>query len=75
MKLVLEANSVDTRISLPIKKTTGIGLLAVLAIFHSGCSPEPGSIDWCEKMKQKPTREWNEEEIKSYAGSCLFYKY
>ena len=52
-----------------------IGLIIDFTFLILSCSPEPGSIDWCEKMKQKPTREWNEEEIKSYAQFCLFYKY
>lgn len=50
-------------------------VLASLVSFLLGCSPEVGSIDWCEQLKHKPTRDWSEQELKAYSESCLYYKY
>lgn len=41
-------------------------------LFFTACSPEVGSDEWCEKMKEKPKSEWTAGEAKDYAEHCLF---
>jgi hypothetical protein len=37
-----------------------------------GCTPEVGSDDWCEDMKDKPKKEWTASEAADYAKHCIF---
>ncbi len=52
--------------------------LCIIAVFVTawlgGCSPEVGSIEWCEKMDKKPKGEWSTNDVKSYAENCVFRK-
>ncbi len=43
-------------------------LLAILA----GCSPEVGSDEWCQDMKDKPKKDWTASEAADYAKHCIF---
>lgn len=38
----------------------------------SACSPEIGSKDWCDQLKEKPKGDWTATEAKDYAKHCLF---
>jgi len=37
-----------------------------------GCSPEVGSKEWCEDMKEKPKKDWTASEATDYAKHCVF---
>lgn len=34
-------------------------------------NPEVGSADWCEVMMIKPSKDWTEEEQKTFAQNCI----
>jgi hypothetical protein len=36
-----------------------------------GCSPEVGSEEWCQDMKQKPKSDWTASEVASYANHYI----
>ena len=50
------------------------GILA-LAIFAFGalsaCSPEVGSKEWCEELKEKPQGDWSAHEAADFAKHCV----
>jgi len=43
-----------------------------VTILVSGCSPEVGSKQWCEDMKEKPKKDWTASEAADYAKHCIF---
>lgn len=45
--------------------------LFISFIFIQGCSPEVGTVAWCEKMEDTPKNEWNLEQSREYAISCF----
>jgi len=52
-------------------------LLTILMAFAlltltTGCTPEVGSPEWCEMMKEKPKGDWTATEVKDYAKHCIF---
>ena len=47
-------------------------LLSVIAFALTACSPEIGSEQWCDNLKEKPKGEWTGNEIKDYTKHCLF---
>lgn len=55
-----------------VKKIT----LAICGLFVaaslSACSPEVGSKEWCEDLKEKPKGEWSANEATEFAKSCVF---
>ena len=53
---------------------TAISVL-LLALLFSGCAPEPGSKQWCEKMEDKATGDWTANEAKTFAKHCVFENY
>ncbi|NQZ80829.1 MAG: DUF3012 domain-containing protein [Colwellia sp.] len=46
-------------------------LLATIALL-TACSPEIGSEQWCENVKEKPKGDWTATEAKDYTKHCLF---
>lgn len=36
-----------------------------------GCSPEVGSDEWCQDMKEKPKKDWSASEAADYAKHCI----
>jgi hypothetical protein len=44
--------------------------LCMLAMV-AGCSPEVGSDDWCQVMKEKPKGDWTTNEAADYAKHCI----
>jgi hypothetical protein len=46
--------------------------VVVLLAFASACSPEVGSKDWCEAVKEKPKGDWTATEASEFAKSCIF---
>lgn len=45
----------------------GLGLMTLAA-----CSPEVGSKEWCEELKEKPKGDWTANEAAEFAKSCIF---
>lgn len=45
--------------------------LAVLFVI-AGCSPEVGSEDWCNALKEKPKGDWSANEATDFAKHCIF---
>jgi len=45
-------------------------LTAVLTV-AAACSPEVGSEEWCEDMKNKPKGDWTANEAADFAKHCL----
>jgi len=43
-----------------------------IIVLAAGCSPEVGSDEWCEDMKNKPKKEWSAKEAADYAKHCIF---
>ncbi len=37
----------------------------------SACSPEVGSKEWCEDMKEKPKGDWSANEAADFAKHCV----
>lgn len=58
-----------------MKSLVKISLTAVvLAGFTLGlaaCSPEVGSKEWCQQMKEKGKADWTANEAKDFAKHCL----
>ena len=42
-----------------------------LFVLAAGCSPEVGSDEWCDDMKDKPKKEWSAKEAADYARHCI----
>lgn len=36
-----------------------------------GCTPEIGSEEWCDDMKEKPKGDWTANEAKDFTKYCL----
>lgn len=50
----------------------GAILFAVAAVAAlSACSPEVGSKEWCDDMKEKPKGEWTANEAGDFAKHCV----
>jgi len=47
-----------------------VGFVA-FTFFLAGCSPEVGSKEWCEVMKEKPKGDWSANEAKDFAKNCV----
>jgi hypothetical protein len=45
-----------------------VGLIA----FVGACSPEVGSKEWCEEMKEKQKGDWTANEAADFAKHCVF---
>lgn len=47
-------------------------ILLSLILLSLGCSPEIGSKEWCEDMKEKPKKDWTASEAADYTKHCIF---
>ena len=47
-----------------------VGLAAVAALV-AACSPEVGSAEWCNDLKEKPQGEWSVNAAADFAKHCL----
>ena len=45
--------------------------IATVAVIVAACSPEVGSEEWCNDMKEKPQGEWTVNEAKDFAKHCI----
>ena len=46
--------------------------LFIMSTFLSACSPDVGSKEWCNELKEKSKGEWTTNEITDYAKHCIF---
>ncbi len=44
---------------------------AALVVVVAACSPEVGSKEWCDEMKEKPKGEWSANEAGDFAKNCV----
>ena len=49
-----------------------VSFLFIISTFLSACSPDVGSEDWCNELKEKSKGEWTTNEIADYAKHCIF---
>ena len=54
-----------------LKMSSFVAAICLLSII-AGCSPEVGSKEWCEDMKEKPKGDWTASEATDYAKHCVF---
>ncbi len=54
-----------------VKISVFVVLFSFIVVF-SGCSPEVGSDEWCQNMKEKPKKDWTAAEAAEYTKSCIF---
>ncbi|MBM6551166.1 DUF3012 domain-containing protein [Marinomonas ostreistagni] len=53
-----------------VKATTLVVAMTGVLLLQ-GCSPEVGTPEWCDDMKDKPTGEWTANEVSEFTRSCL----
>ena len=53
-------------------KSAGLLFVTTLIVVLIGCSPEVGSDEWCQDMKEKPKGDWTASETADYAKHCVF---
>ncbi|VAW96519.1 hypothetical protein MNBD_GAMMA21-1039 [hydrothermal vent metagenome] len=48
--------------------------IGVIMLWFSltACTPEIGSEQWCEELKEKPKGEWTVNEVGDFTKYCLF---
>jgi len=56
---------------MPSLKTIFV-LMAISAVV--ACSPEVGSKEWCEDMKEKDKGQWTANDVKDFAKHCILTK-
>ena len=54
-----------------VEKRFRLAILAGLAVLLGACSPEVGSEDWCQDMKQKAKGDWTVNEGADFAKHCI----
>ena len=55
-----------------MRNTLRVAIVLALAALLAACSPEVGSEEWCEEMKNKPKGEWTANEATDFAKHCVF---
>ena len=53
-------------------KCTRLLFVTTLIVILIGCSPDVGSDEWCQDMKEKPKGDWTASETADYAKHCVF---
>ncbi len=53
------------------RRIAKIAVLAALAASIAACSPEVGSEEWCDDMKQKPKGDWTASQATDFAKHCI----
>ncbi len=54
------------------KSCMAVVYTALNAATLMACSPEVGSKEWCEDMKQKDKGQWTANEATAFAKNCVF---
>ena len=53
------------------KRPLQIAIAAGVFLVAAACSPEVGSKEWCEDMKEKPKGDWSTNEAADFAKHCV----
>lgn len=48
-----------------------MALVLASALAVSACSPEVGSEEWCQDMREKEKGDWSANEAADYAKHCV----
>lgn len=56
---------------LAMKKIAMLSLVALFGLGVAACSPEVGSPEWCDAMKEKPKGEWSANEATDFTKHCI----
>ena len=56
---------------MPIKKIAAAAILLLAFAPLAACSPEVGSKEWCDELKQKPKGDWSANEATDFAKHCI----
>lgn len=54
-----------------LKNILTLSAVAAFSLGLAACSPEVGSPDWCNQMKEKPKGDWTSNEAAEFAKNCL----
>ncbi len=54
-----------------LKKAVGIAALVMFAGVLAACSPEVGSKEWCDSLKEKPKGNWTANEAADFTKHCI----
>jgi len=54
-----------------LNKVVALSCVAAFGLLVAACSPEVGSPDWCEQMKEKPKGDWTTNEAAEFTKNCL----
>jgi hypothetical protein len=54
-----------------ITRALQVATAAGMFLFVAACSPEVGSKEWCEDMKEKQKGDWTASEAADFAKSCI----
>lgn len=46
-------------------------VIGAMAVLLAACSPEVGSDEWCNDMKEKATGDWTANETSDFARNCV----
>lgn len=57
-----------------MKKTFVCVYVVLFCSVLTACSPEVGSVEWCEDMDKKAKSDWSMNDVKTYAENCVFRK-
>jgi len=55
----------------PVLNLSRLVLLIGFLVWLGACTPEVGSEEWCDEMKQKPTQDWTAKEAADYTKYCV----
>jgi hypothetical protein len=55
-----------------LTKAFAIVSVVLMAASISACSPEVGSEEWCNDLKEKPKGDWTANEAADFAKNCVF---
>ncbi len=44
---------------------------AALAVLVAACSPEVGSDEWCNDLKEKDKADWSANEVADFTKHCI----
>ena len=55
-----------------VAKVAGLAAILLMAASISACSPEVGSEEWCNELKEKPKGDWTANEAADFAKHCVF---
>ena len=47
-------------------------ILFIMSTFLLACSPDVGSKEWCNELKEKSKGEWTANELTNYTKHCIF---